>query len=811
MRVNRLLAAALAAATLAGTAPALQPPASAAQPSSFTDLSDPKQAEAAEFLKLLGVVNGVPGGAYNPSGTLSRAEFCKMAVSALDRADEELAQRGRTIYFDVGPTHWARGYINLASTITLGSDSDGKGGTALVAGAGDGNFYPDQPITYGAAVAILCRMLGYGVNDVATGGAWYDGYLATGAANGLTDGIYLSGDDVIDRGQAAILFYNLYFTKSKGSDKTYLVSMGGKEEEGGIILDTDATADDGTTGSVETTKGTYKTDRSFDPSLEGQEGKAFLDKDGKLLAFQPKEGTSQKSVNVLSASTTYLTISGGDKLDVEPDTVVYQDGKATTWDKVYLNVASSTAVTFHYGANGKLAYLFFPSESADGPAVMVARSTPNGTVNPFSGMAGGGTYTMFKNGVAASASDIRQYDVATYDSGTRIIQVSDLKLTGIYENASPSPSDPTSVKVMGHDFPVLSTARNDLSSFKVGDKITLLLTSDGRVAGAVPATAVKGEAVGIATVSKGDSNKSTATVKLLQGGLEVKGEVSSGAADTYNNQLVTVTSNATGRLSLNKISGSAAKGTLDVAARKLGEKEIAENVAIYDRVKDGAMVAVEYEDLSAAAIPSSKISFVSYDYAGRVKYLVLDDATGDAYTYGYLSYTSAETRWVDDESRPIYKKDESGNLVHDGNGDPILLGYEQQLETTGTPTLCVRQGDKDGKEVVSSKGSFIGSVRNGAAGGVAYGADGKVVASVYLQSLTGVNRTAFDPEEMTVTVAGVAYPVSEAVQCYNKTTKTWFAPGKDGMEAARAYSDDLTLYYDRAPSEGGKIRMIVVP
>ena len=782
MRVNRLLAAALAAATLAGTAPALQPPASAAQPSSFTDLSDPRQAEAAEFLKLLGVVNGVPGGAYNPSGTLSRAEFCKMAVSALDRADEELAQRGRTIYFDVGPTHWARGYINLASTISLGSDSDGKGGTALVAGAGDGNFYPDQPITYGAAVAILCRMLGYGVNDVATGGAWYDGYLATGAANGLTDGIYLSGDNVIDRGQAAILFYNLYFTKPKDSDKTYLVTQGGSEEEGGIVLDTDATADDGTTGSVETTKGTYKTDRSFDPSLEGQEGKAFLDQDGKLLAFQPKEGTSRKSVNVLSASTTYLTVSGGDKLDVEPDTVVYQDGKATTWDKVYLNVASSTAVTFHYGANGKLAYLFFPSESADGPAVMVARSTPNGTVNPFSGMAGGGTYTMFKNGVAASASDIRQYDVATYDSGTRIIQVSDLKLTGIYENASPSPSDPTSVKVMGHDFPVLSTARNDLSSFKVGDKITLLLTSDGRVAGAVSATAVKGEAVGIATVS-GEGSETTATVKLLQGGLEVSGKVSSGAADNYNNQLVTVTSSSTGRLSLNKVSGSAVKGSLDVTARKLGDRDVAENVAVYDRVEDGAVVAVDYDDLSAAVIARDKISFAAYDYAGRVKYLVLNDATGDAYTYGYFSFTSM-----------VEHKNDEGEVT---SSDPAQL--------------CVRIADKDGKETTSAKGAFVGTVRNGAAGGVAYGADGKVVASVYLQSLTGVSRTAFDPEEMTVTVAGVAYPVSDTVQCYNKTTKTWFAPGKDGMEAARAYSDDLTLYYDRAPSEGGKIRMIVVP
>ena len=87
----------------------------------------------------------------------------------------------------------------------------------------------------------------------------------------------------------------------------------------------------------------------------------------------------------------------------------------------------------------------------------------------------------------------------------------------------------------------------------------------------------------------------------------------------------------------------------------------------------------------------------------------------------------------------------------------------------------------------------------------------RVVATVDLKALTNVGRAAFDMEEMTVTVAGVSYPISSKVQCYNKTTKSWFVPGKEGMEAARAYSDALTLYYDRAPSEGGKIRMIVVP
>lgn len=773
MRMKRVLAAALATATVAATPLALHPAASAARLSAFSDLTDPTTAEAAEFLRLMGVVNGVPGGIYNPSGTLSRGEFCKMSVSALDRADEEPAQRGRTIYLDVGPSHWARGYINLASTITLGADSDSKGGTALVAGLGNGTFQPDRPITYGEAVTILCRVLGYGVSDVSTGGVWYDGYLSAAASIGLTDGLSLSGTDVINRGQAAILFYNLYFSKSKGSDKTYLVAQGGSEVEGGVVLDTDATADDGSTGAVETTQSTYKTDRVFDPAIEGEEGKLLLDADGKLLAFQPKKGASQRAVNVQSTEATYFTISGGEQLDVEPATVVYQDGEAKTWKDVYLNVSSSTSVSLHYGANGKLAYLFFPSESADGPDTMVLRITPATGTNPFSAMTGGGDYTMFKNGVAATAADLRQYDVATYDSATRLIQVSDLKLTGIYENVSPSPAAPVTITVMGHPFPVLASARNDLAAFRIGDRITLLLTADNRVAGAVPVSTAKDEAVGIASVSDG-----VASVKLLQGGLTVQGNVSKSAAERYDNQLVTVTSSSTDRLSLSLVSGSSVKSDLNVAARTLGNKSVADNVVVYDRVKDGAVVEVKYTNLSAPSIPASKISFVSYDYAGRVRYLVLDDATGDAYTYGYFSYTSA---------------------VKDDDG-----------ETSEPAQLCVRMADDKGSNTTSAPGFFLGTVRSGAAGGVSYAADGKIAAAVQLQSLSGVKRSAFDPDAMTVTVAGVAYPVSKKVQCYNKTTKTWFIPGEEGMESARAYSDNLTLYYDRAPENGGKIRLIVV-
>ena len=172
MKVRKWLSTLLAAALLVGMM--ILPPASAAGNSAFTDITDPAQANAAEMLRLLGVVNGTGGGAFRPQGTLTRGEFCKMTVEIMGRGDEEPAQRSRTIFTDVGSTHWARGYINLAASITVGgsSGSGGEGaaaGTRLIMGVGDGSFQPDRVITCGEAVTILMRVLGYGDGDVAGG------------------------------------------------------------------------------------------------------------------------------------------------------------------------------------------------------------------------------------------------------------------------------------------------------------------------------------------------------------------------------------------------------------------------------------------------------------------------------------------------------------------------------------------------------------------------------------------------------------------------------------------------------------------
>ena len=91
-------------------------PAALAAEGSFTDITDKDVAQAAETLRLLGVVDGVGGGKFEPANNLTRAQFCKMAIVMMGIEAQEPGYRSRTIFTDVASTHWARGYINLAAS-----------------------------------------------------------------------------------------------------------------------------------------------------------------------------------------------------------------------------------------------------------------------------------------------------------------------------------------------------------------------------------------------------------------------------------------------------------------------------------------------------------------------------------------------------------------------------------------------------------------------------------------------------------------------------------------------------------------------
>lgn len=240
----------------------------------FSDVTDQETARNVEVLRLMGVVSGNGDGTYRPNSNLTRAEFCKMAVVLQGRGEQNVRYRSRTVFPDVRATHWASGYINLA---TMASDDKTPG---LMHGFPDGTFQPDRPITYGEAITVLMRAMGY--TDKDSGGVWPQGYLDLAAATGVSGGLNLTGGAAITRAQAAKLFVNVLNSDTKDSTKIYAESIGTVSSE------TTLRSVDYANAKLKTTDGKeYDLDKVLAGSgLVGLKGRVVT-KGDKVLTFLP--------------------------------------------------------------------------------------------------------------------------------------------------------------------------------------------------------------------------------------------------------------------------------------------------------------------------------------------------------------------------------------------------------------------------------------------------------------------------------------------------------------------------------------------
>ena len=88
---RKLLPLLLALVMLLGTVPATAA-------GSFSDISDMATAQNVEVLQMMGVVDGMSGSTFVPNGTLTRAQFCKMAVAAMGQGDRANIYKNYTIF-----------------------------------------------------------------------------------------------------------------------------------------------------------------------------------------------------------------------------------------------------------------------------------------------------------------------------------------------------------------------------------------------------------------------------------------------------------------------------------------------------------------------------------------------------------------------------------------------------------------------------------------------------------------------------------------------------------------------------------------
>lgn len=136
-------------------------------------------------------------------------------------------------------------------------------------------------------------------------------------------------------------------------------------------------------------------------------------------------------------------------------------------------------------------------------AVVVAQ---DGSDAGFAALAGRTDYLLYRNGLECSVSDLRAYDVATYDAEHNAIRVSSVRVSAYYTSGYPSAARPESVRLSqlsgadGGYINVLPTARAAMAKCTLGSLVTLLLTESGEVAGVVSDGSVDGTLIGRASV-----------------------------------------------------------------------------------------------------------------------------------------------------------------------------------------------------------------------------------------------------------------------------------------------------------------------
>ena len=732
-------------------------PASAA----FTDITDSQLQKQVSVLQMLGVIGGTSASTFSPNGTLSRAQFCKMAVVLLGRENEEPLYRNRTIFPDVKSNHWARGYINLAVSVDVGGSTGENGqttgGVKLIRGMADGTFQPDRAITYAEAVTILMRVLGY--SDTDAGMNWPTGYLQLAAKLGVTDGLSgLSANSSLTRAQAATMFYQALFAKTKDGAPYY--QKLGTAKTGVILTGNNGKLEDGSTGGLVTSDGNvYKlaNGASAPAELVGQRGMLLLrSQDNAVLTFLP-QGT-QKTVSVDKAEAAWFTDDTGHRYTIGPTTPVYTPNESTTYEKLWMDLRGGSVLTVYYNDTGKIESAYY-SMGASSDTVMIAKSLSNGG-NPFGALLNGAVnYKIYRDGNPATVADIQEFDVGIYDATARVLQVSSAKLTGTYDNVEPNEKSPVKVTMLGMTFELMTQAQRDMAKFKLGDRVTLLLTADGRVAGVRSASEVESSNVGILEKADGGDVE----VKLLSG-LTIKSKASNTAAQ--QGQLVTVSSKDLFSVYVSPVTSSNVSGSLDVASGKVGNLSLSTSCRIYDQAGGGQLVEVSLDDLALPTVPNNKITYAYRNASGRIDVLVLNDVTGDGYTYGKVSY---------------------------GDQDDVTVGVKVVL-TNG-------EGTKTAVGAVNVPGTGWG--------GIAFSGDGtKAMATVPLKTKANVHRSAFTERDgkTYVTLGDQELRVSDKVQCYNSTTGQWL----EDLETARAFAERLTVYYDRNANEGGKVRVVVV-
>ena len=377
---------------------------------------------------------------------------------------------------------------------------------------------------------------------------------------------------------------------------------------------------------------------------------------------------------------------------------------------------------------------------------------------------------VYRDGASVPPSAIQDYDVVYWNSGMETLWVSSEKATGTIQALEPSSSSPTSVTVAGRTYEIETSAAayalSDLGTYGLGDTVTLLLGRSGGVAAVAEVTAASAsERVGVVT------QVSNATYPDGSGGTYTAQAVTLLATDgqTYQYQtrggyrvgsVVRVVVSDQGEVSLRGLSSNSLTGKVSADGTRVGDYTFAQGATILD-VADGQGATFYSGRLAGVNLTGDMVRYYSLNSQGEIDQMILNNVTGDMYQYGVL--TRLEEFGTGLSRYYTYVYDVGGVSYTIPNS---TTGFRV---TTGPIQLTGETADPERMYSLTSTG------------------EGEISGNRF----TAGNRS---------------YTLSDQVLVYERRGSQYYL---SSLARAESGGFTLTAWYDKAESEGGRIRVIV--
>ena len=768
----------------------------------FSDISSGSLQQTASILGSLGIMQGTGNNRFEPNRPLTRAEFCKLAVTAMG-IDDASPYASYTIFPDVRASHWAARYVNAALRHPDFKDN------YIIRGYADGTFGPDRQLTYGEVCTMLLRMLGYKESDI--GPFWPADYIAQANALGLTQGISIKDAKTpVTRADAATMLLNTLgtATRSDGQEGSPLISrVSSSTVENCILLETSETdsslAADEALFYENGTLSARKTAGRLDRSLIGVYGTLVIGKKGDNVAVGvvPDTASRQETYEVVNAAADRIVTKTG-TFRPNRDTPTYisrdssaEDSKLKSLTEVWSSILPGDTLHAYYNEYGSLALLaVLPGTSISHANTFVYGIATSANIPS--------EYKIVKNGAVIDPSGLKKYDVVTLDAANRQALVSDTRVSGRYSEGGPTVSYPQEVKVYGNSFRISDSAAAFFKDMKLKDYITLLFDADGNVAAAYPRSTVSADMQGIVTAI----DESKATVTLTNGITLRNMDIDKLDKPTaLMGRLVSVSTNGDKAVLVKRSLSGKTSGEWSLSDGKLGTKSVSSRVNVYEEVLSGAPLSrIALSDIPLAKVPSSDIRYTVTDSAGTITTVILGDVTGDSWLYGMGSNKRNERTFT-----PPFSV---GGRSWEELSDAEQKEYEKNHPSYDYfVTINYWNTDKHAKEEATYR---VLNLPSGLTGGPiavpkGYSTDESIVNTSLdikkLKLIDTVDRTAFDGASGVRTKDGY-YALADQLGIYDTENREFIAT----LQSAKSNYTKFALYANDTAEDGGKIRIITV-